>query len=307
MKSCSNGEVDTQACAQSLTDSYWIPKNTDPQNAGNLLAKVFESVSKDEYSPLELAFKVFSENVQAVQLFLTFPYSLAKGVLNEASVPGHKDGDTDFRLKLVTKIMIEPTIAEQLHRMKQQAVILLWSAYETYSRDVFVALLNEQPGLYNKIIKSPLKEKFSSSQIFSFSGLQKYDFTLGGKLGIAMADGKDFSSPSLLRSLFTLILPKGKYTEQLSIALESQNLWRLGHRRHLVAHRSGVVDENYLSQTGDGGQVAGTPLVVHGREIDEAISELAKTALLIFLSATEDDKDQNLSIEEASLARPSEP
>ena len=77
---------------------------------------------------------------------------------------------------------------------------------------------------------------------------------------------------------------------ELSIALESQDLWRLGHRRHLVAHRSGVVDENYLNQTGDSGQVVGKPLVVHRWEIDKVISELAKTALLIFLSATEEDE-----------------
>ena len=297
MQNSSDAEGGDHAWAQSLIDNYWIPNHTDPKDVGKLLRNVIKSFTSDEDLPLKQALEVLTENVESVQQFLSFPYALAKGLLNEAKIPNQKEGDADFRLRLVAKTMTSATVAEQLHRMKQQAVILLWSAYETFSRDIFIAVLNGQPKLYNKLIKSSLKDKFNSSQIFSFSGLEKYDFTLEGKLGIAIADGKDFSSPGLLRSLFTLLLPSGEFMQQMSIALESQDLWRLGHRRHLIAHRSGVIDENYLRQTGDNGQATGTQLIVQGWEIDKAMLEVANAAMLILLSAAKQEKTQHMSIE----------
>lgn len=280
---------DIPGWVESFMKTYWIPHNMMHSDAGKALRSITTAESSAEFLPFQAAFNVLIESLQSVHRFLSFPYGLAKGVMDKAGIPNALGVKKDYRIQLLADVMKDQSIEEQLQRLKQQAVLLLWSAYETYVRDVFVALLNAKPCLYENIQKSPLKDKFNGTHIFSFRGLEVEGFSLVGRLGALLADGRDFSAPVLLRNLFQHLLPNSQYAAELSSVTESQMLWKLGHRRHLVAHRGGIVDQGYLNQTGDTEQQLGKPLLVLGEEIDQCIHVIAKAGVLILLSVADEE------------------
>jgi hypothetical protein len=61
------------------------------------------------------------------------------------------------------------------------------------------------------------------------------------------------------------LLPTG--FNMSNIASDWQSLARLFQKRHLIAHRLGVVDKKYILKTGDTSTIAGKRVVISGDEI----------------------------------------
>lgn len=282
--------------AKTLMD-YWIPVHEPMKTVALQLGKVRASMSAD--SPLSRAFGALEDSVKSVQDFLALPFSLSRALMDALGTPNHIPGVRDFRLRVFSDVMGLETVQPQLNRVKQQALVLLWGAYETYARDIFVLALNETPVLFARLLKTPLKDRFQSSHVFSSSGLERYDFSLKGRLGEAVADGKDFSSPALLRILFEHLFAGAEHHEWVVKHCQSPVLWMLGHRRHVIAHRAGFVDEEYVNSTGDTTQEVGKLLVVRPGDVERAIHSIAVAAICVAFVASS-------AIEAASPAPPAE-
>lgn len=67
--------------------------------------------------------------------------------------------------------------------------------------------------------------------------------------------------------------------------LNKRALWLLGQRRHLVAHRCGIVDREYLDKAKDDRQEEGHPLKLRGRDIAESLGAAASYAILLYGNA----------------------
>lgn len=174
----------------------------------------------------------------------------------------------------------------ELQRLLHQACILIWSALETFSKQVFIATLNHRPSLFTAISKSQdLKDRFNISNNTWANLLQTHDFDLKGKLGTIVAANRDFSSPQLLRDLFPIMLKDVgtlgfKHSETVDDVL-----WNLGQRRHLIAHRCGIVDQDYLDKTHDVSQEFGTLLNLRGRDLGAAMGAAARFAIMLYGNA----------------------
>lgn len=272
--------------ADVVVKSYWVPS----RSIELVIEQLEIVVTGIEVKPgTEHKFRGIIEtlvgNLRSVLNFLLLPFGLAREVMYGAMrATSQPPLESEKRFQILENALKSGETLGQLRQMKLQAVLLIWSAYETFSRDIFVSILNADYRLYEQIAKSPLKEKFLSNNIFTFASLVKHDLDVSAKIGSMLADGKDFSSPALLRMLFVHLFPDGEEAEKMRVSVESRTLWILGHRRHLVAHRAGRVDEQYVKLTGDDQQKVGELLEVSSKDLDDAVHQVAIAALCILLS-----------------------
>ena len=63
-------------------------------------------------------------------------------------------------------------------------------------------------------------------------------------------------------------------------SMAAQSLWLLWQRRHLIVHRRGIVDAQFISNTG-ATSAQGTRLVVESGDIDEALMTVKDVAVAL--------------------------
>ena len=285
-----------------LEASYWVPFLRTPFED----LKTVELSVKADCPALHAAFSSFYSNLCAAKELLEFPYLLVSRLLPEVQAAAGKaqsqrgniesgvvtdDANMAMTVELVT-IALQGSRSHllgnvQLQRLMHQACLLIWSAVETLSKEVFIACLNQKPALYTTICKLPqLKDRFSVQQAAWPNLLQSHDFDLNGKLGTIVGADRDFSSPQLLKDLYPAIFSGTRAPGFPDGVFESDALMRLGYRRHLVAHRCGVVDQEYLNKTRDDAQQLGSLLKLRGRDIAEGMGTAASFAMMLYLNAS---------------------
>lgn len=294
-------KAELSSIVSELEAAYWVPLLKTPFDGLNEL----EAKSKEDCPQLHQAFAAFNANLHAAKNLLEFPYLLLAPLLpsvqkHVAFFPSGSAGlddselSTEQRMNMIDLVTVTlkashgPLLKQklQLQRLLHQACLLIWSAIETFSKQVFIAALNQRPALFSEICKSQeIKDRFNISSSTWFTLLQKHDFDLNGKLGTIVAADRDFSSPKLLEVLFPAMFNTIS-TMGFPVA-ESQNtiLRTLGQRRHLIAHRCGIVDVDYLEKTKDLTQTAGQLLRLQGRDVGSAMGAAAAYAILIYGNA----------------------
>lgn len=288
--------------AKELEESYWVPL-LRPQ-----LERFDEVlVDSERYFPeLHLPLKSFLANMHSTQDLLDIPYQLFAPLVPNVIKRLHRlnlkedrpdfeiDGEMDadrmdaaFRLyaKELEKSKIEFERLPALKRLMHQACVLMWSSFEVYSKEILTLVLNKNPSLFGVVQSRPrLKDRFGVGSSSWSSLLEQHNYDLTGKLGTIVVSGKDLSSPELLRELFPAIFESLVKDSTLLGAFNSESFWLLGHRRHLIAHRCGVVDQHYLDRVEDD-QELGSILKVNGRQLVEAMSTLTSCALGMYIGA----------------------
>lgn len=290
-----------QAIAEDLEPSYWVPLLKTPFSG---LDKI-EAESKEDCPVLHECLKAFRSNLEAARELLEFPYLLLTPILvplfpdipisskqlKELEARFEQPMDKAEMIAWVTAALKTsgPHIKRQhptLQRIMHQACLLIWSAVEIYCKQVFIASLNEKPSLLTTIYDSQkLKERFNIQNNSWLSLLDAHDFNLHGKLGTIVAANRDFSSPQLLQDLFPYLYAKISSLGFPETVFQSDSLWKLGQRRHLIAHHCGVVDQEYLDKTNDTNQKLGQILTLRGRDIAESMGAAASFAILLYGNA----------------------
>lgn len=261
---------------KSLQDRFWVPGSGLSRTLFQALDLAVEQGDFAEDSTIV----TLRSNLRAIVDYLFLPYRIALDVGEDSAAAGGMRWNEEIGMRQLSKVVEKPTAASQLTRVLHQAALLAWSAYETFSRDLFVEILNKHPELFENLLKSGYKEKFSVHEVVTFDRLLAEEFNFSGKFGALIAEGRDFSSPGLLRDLFPKLLPEVKSTDKLSAALRSKDLWVLGCRRHLIAHRGGIVDKKYITTTGDRSQTLGELLRITGHEIESYMHAISIACVL---------------------------
>lgn len=293
-------DSDLSALVDELEAAYWVPLLKTPFKGLDTI----EARSQVDCPELHQIFASFNSNLRAAKDLLEFPYLLLTPFLPELRPllpkvrPSLLDDDVPLTeedkmqmIDLVTatlKATKEPLMGRprELQLLLHQACILIWSAVETFSKQTFIEAVNRRPSLYNKVVAVPeLKERFALSNSTWTNLLQEHDFNLNGKLGTIIAANRDFSSPQLLKDLFPAMF---KGLSSLGFGLDDNQwkaFWELGQRRHLIAHRCGVVDKEYMNKTSDECQQVGKLLQLRGRDLGEALGAAAGFAILLYGNA----------------------
>lgn len=291
------GEIfndELRVITEELEESYWVPFLKTPFDGLDKLSNVSLTECPDLHAPLV----ALNTNLIAAKNLLEFPYLL---VGPYALTSKHRP-DNFQELPMAEQIELSMDIAlrgleigkrriintEESIRLMHQAILLIWSAFESYCKEVFILSLNERSQLYLTLLAhSELKDYFAVSQSAWLTLLEAHSFNLNGKLGTIVGSSRDFSSPQLLRNLFSkLYLGLPGEQKELEAALHKfvhdDELWKLGLRRHLIAHRCGIIDKEYLNKSGDQSQTQGTLLKLRGRDIAQGMGIVAQCAICIY-------------------------
>jgi hypothetical protein len=131
--------------------------------------------------------------------------------------------------------------------LTRQAVVLVWSAVEVLARDTFVFLLDRQPSLSDLLLSDVTNRKRFSVERIDWQTLTTYGFDMSKSLGSFLISRADLKNVPAIRATFQALFPTASTLHE---ALGDKRLWDLSQKRHLIVHRRGVVDREYLEATG---------------------------------------------------------
>ena len=149
----------------------------------------------------------------------------------------------------------------------KQGHVLLWTSFEVLARDFTIYYLNQNPDLFREFGLKSLPTEI----------LDRYNFNVEDKLGHIYAEMHDWSNVSTIIKTFKIIQPKNN---ELLKRLGDTKLWKLNQRRHLIVHRSSIVDKKYVDSTDDKFKI-GNELIVNPDEIIENLNFISELGIII--------------------------
>lgn len=153
--------------------------------------------------------------------------------------------DVLARLKALQDEQESLAAARELTR---QGVVLVWSAVEVLARDSFVFLLNRRPILAEQLLAEQANRKRFSVDRIDWQTLAEYGYDLSENLGTFLISKADLTSVPAIRDAYGALFPTAT---ELGRKLADRRLWDLCQKRNLIVHRRGIVDQQYLANTGD--------------------------------------------------------
>jgi hypothetical protein len=166
--------------------------------------------------------------------------------------------------------------------LTRQGIVLVWGAIEVLARDSFVYLLNQRPVLAEKLLLEPANRKRFGVDKIDWDTLAAYGYDLSGNLGTFLISKADLTSVPAIRDAFGALFPT---STELRRKLSDRRLWDLCQKRNLIVHRRGIVDEQYLANTGDKLPI-GTPLWVSPCEVENLLDAALHIGLEIIRVAS---------------------
>ena len=150
-----------------------------------------------------------------------------------------------------------------------------WSSLECAAKDAWIAALNSRPfqlaqPALTKLPDEPAIDGLTGKQV-SVGLLARHGFDLRNSLGTLLSPKFDFTSVSGIRTAYEAAFGR---SSELNKLLSVPELSHLEATRHLVVHRAGLVDEEYIRRTGDSVAI-GAQLPLAGARV----SELANAAV----------------------------
>ena len=141
----------------------------------------------------------------------------------------------------------EPEALSAARELARQGIVLAWSAFEVFARDLFVELLNERPALVERLLSHVASRKRFTVDKIDWQTLSTYNFDLSRSLGDLLSQRSDLDDIQTIRDAYSALYPSASVLNQ---ALANEDLWHLFQRRNLIVHRRGIVDRHYIEKTG---------------------------------------------------------
>ncbi|MBN8437374.1 MAG: hypothetical protein J0L95_04940 [Candidatus Accumulibacter sp.] len=154
----------------------------------------------------------------------------------------------DDVLARLKELQDEPESLAAARELTRQGVVLVWSAVEVLARDSFVFLLNRRPVLAEQLLAEQANRKRFSVDRIDWQTLAAYGYDLSENLGTFLISKADLTSVPAIRDAYGALFPTAT---ELGRKLADRRLWDLCQKRNLIVHRRGIVDQQYLANTGD--------------------------------------------------------
>lgn len=146
----------------------------------------------------------------------------------------------------------------------RQSTVLLWGAIEMLAKDLFVAMLNQRPGLTRRLLDDErTKRRIQLKDPIRL--FEEFGYDLSIHMGEALIASCKLEDIQAIREVFDVIFPNN---DGLRSLLVSDRLWVLYQRRNLIVHRRGVVDRAYVSNTGEDIEL-GAELFISTKKLEE--------------------------------------
>jgi len=163
-------------------------------------------------------------------------------------------------------------IAELLN----QGEVLIWGALEVLSRELIKTFLNKNPSLVTEILtNTKLKSKFNIKAI-PIEILSDFSFDISKKMGEIVIMNNDLSNYSILQEMYRSIFKNARITR----TIKSKDIYYLNQIRHLIVHRRGIIDQQFLDSTECKSKV-GEKIILKPKEVIDDLSTVLKTGQII--------------------------
>lgn len=153
----------------------------------------------------------------------------------------------------------------------RQGIVLLWSVFEVLSRDFIKIFVNNNPEFF---------DKFGKKEIPTIL-LKEFSYDLSDHLGDVLIENVDWSNLNRIKEIYFKLFSENK---DLKKSLKSGLLWKICQRRHLIVHRRGLIDQQYIEKTDDNFEV-GEMLPIESSELIDYLLEVRNTGIEIIKCA----------------------
>ena len=200
---------------------------------------------------------------------------LAGELLSEPKIFG------DRVLDSLRAALEEGVFAEGASELLRQCTVLAWSALEVLAQEVFTEILNASPMLATRLYADETTKRLFPWKSIIFENLMKHDFDLSRKMGQVLLELRAVDTVPVMRAVFSALFPNA---DDLREAFGDKSLWILNQRRHLIVHKRGVVDREYLDKTGADLQV-GQQLRVSTSDLEQHLDVVVIVGCKLLISA----------------------
>jgi len=153
------------------------------------------------------------------------------------------------------------------------AVVWIWCSFELLMKELWELTINTG-GVH--ISKSLLKSQpHHDETMFPFRGkyinldyLAKYDLNLSNKLGTALLNKFDFTSPNGIKEAYSLAFSR---SQNIKEALNNVIITELEATRSVIVHNAGVIDEEYCKKTNTDKAQINNKLNINSRRVCEFV------------------------------------
>ncbi len=178
-----------------------------------------------------------------------------------------KETIPDDVLDRLNALQNEPESLAAARELTRQGVVLVWSAVEVLARDCFIYLLNRHPALAERLLSEQANRKRFSVERIDWQTLASYGYDLSQNLGAFLISKADLTNVPAIRDAYGALFPAAS---DLGKKLGDRRLWALCQKRNLIVHRRGIVDQQYLTSTGDTLPIGGD-LWVSPHEVEDLL------------------------------------
>lgn len=178
-------------------------------------------------------------------------------------------------------------LARAASELLRQGAIALWGALEVLAQDIFVTVLNTNPTSAVKLLTHDRTKQLFQLKAIPLDTLSTYDFDVSRSFGNILMRYRTVDTIPVMKAVFGVLFPQsGKLRE----ALEQRDLWILNQRRHLIVHRRGVIDADYISKTGDS-LALGTELLISPDDLERYLHVTIDAGLELIAEALNHEQD----------------
>jgi hypothetical protein len=172
-------------------------------------------------------------------------------------------------------------LARAASELLRQGAVAVWGSLEVLAQDIFVALLNSNPTTAVELLTHERTKQLFQLKAIPLETLSTYDFDLSGSFGDILIRYRNVDTIPVMKAVFGVLLWK---SEDLRTTLDNKDLWILNQRRHLIVHRRGIVDAEYLSKTGEAFAL-GSELVISPDDLERYLSLTSEAGLQLINAA----------------------
>lgn len=157
-----------------------------------------------------------------------------------------------------------------------ETLVMIWGAFEVFVSDIVRGILNTDPASALRLVTTDPARKYFRKDV-SIEVLAARGFVLRDAMGDVLFSDQQLDSLPRMRDVLSALLPN---SAQLHAAMAAPSLWLLWQRRHVIVHRRGMVDNQFIVNTGSG-SASGSRLSVESDDVDEALLTVKNAAVAL--------------------------
>jgi len=197
-------------------------------------------------------------------------------LLNQNGIETHFDAMWRKMCNLVEHVSMDPDeviAGPGIDALYFSMVLNSYAAFETLASDMWVAVLNWKPSLYDRFVKS-------EDTKVTVGDMAKFGFDLRTRMGdfLRETNTSSFGSLNAIKRSYMSV-----FGQPIEAAFTGHHINRTEKTRHLIAHRAGLIDNAFIEDSKKwndfGPFIEGDYLRLHGSQVRNLVDACVKTAV----------------------------